>query len=259
MRLFRAIQIILFVLIVLMAPAIFADYMPVEGEIHYQLNWELGDAELTADGLQVTNDLGYSIVIHEGYVSSYNATMNACEHSHGLFEWLWEQLTPSVAQAGHGEDDDPAMIDTTVVESFTALESAYVGSVTVEEPAYCEGFYLIGSAHYLAQSLPEDFDMLGYSLYLRGRYTTPEGITLPFSLLTDTGWGTLSDLVVPSTEALTHVEVSGDPITISIQRNAETMFDGITFDTLNETDLSRAILRNLTESTQFIVLSGKMH
>ncbi|MEL6308385.1 MAG: hypothetical protein AAFQ52_09600 [Chloroflexota bacterium] len=94
MSLFRAIQIILFVLIVLMAPAIFADYMPVEGEIHYQLNWELGDAELTADGLQVTNDLGYSIVIHEGYVSSYNATMNACEHSHGLFECFGNSLHP---------------------------------------------------------------------------------------------------------------------------------------------------------------------
>jgi len=257
---YQTVQVILFIIMILMAPSIIADYLPVEGDISYQLDWDLNGAELTSDGWQITTDLGYEVVIHEGYITSFNASLISCSHSHGLFGWLVEMLSPGEVQAGHGgTDDEPSIVNASVVESLTAPSSTVMGTVHVTEPNYCNGFYVLGQAHDLAANLPDDFDMTGNSLYIRGEYIANDGTATPFTVTTNVGWGTQDDLTLPQSDRNIHVAVGNEAITISIQRSLATLFDGIDFETADEITLSHSLLRNLTDNTCFIVLTGKTH
>src|SRR5690606_24824583 len=81
---------------------------PVQpAELVYQLGWAWGTALPlpNAEGWQVVTATGYTVQVHEGYVTAYSAQLVECDHEHPEMDvptnWGIQQ-----AWAGHGDDSN---------------------------------------------------------------------------------------------------------------------------------------------------------
>lgn len=240
-------QIILGIILVLMIPAIFSSHSHAEsGDFYYQLSWNTDGVQLTDDGLHLTNNQGYSITLEEGYLVSYGMTLKDCPHSHGWFTTLVNSLNPASVSAGHSSgSDDPAEVTIPTVENLLSPTTIDYGMVTLEEPSYCEGFYLMGRAEPTAENLPND-DFIGTSLYISGVATAPDGSQIAFEAETNIAWGKLIDL--------TEQAFIGETLTINLQRDMTTLFDEINFANITNDEITRQVFRNLVKNAAFLVI-----
>ena len=262
-RKFKFIMAILAIIWLILAPSIILGYFsdePESGEVTYQLDWEWGDAMPTDEGWQVINDLGYTVNVTQGYLVSYSSTLIECEHSHGIFDWLFGMTAPSVAYAGHGEDDiDPAMLDTPHVESLHQPQTLMTGTVIVPEPSYCQGHYLVARGSSDTVGLPEDIEMYGTSLYIAGTYqANGSDEVMNFAVETSLANGDIIDLMSETGDFI-HAEISDETIEITITRQLDSLFDGIDFSTMPDDDIARSVLWALMDNTRLIVTGGAIH
>ena len=220
----------------------------VSGDVIYVTTWDRGETSTSdAGGWQVMTDLGYVVQVDAGYLVSYSTTLNECPHSHTLWERLLELLMPAVVYAGHGSEFDPAMVAQPIVEDLIVLEDAEWGRVTVNEPTYCEGHFLISNTNTESE----------FSLYIEGTYQR-HGIdnAVPFTIESKLAWGTIGDLIASGENV--HAQIGNDPVTIQIVRQLDSMFDGIDFVEADFDLVGRDVLRNLADNTTFVVI-GKTH
>ena len=225
------------------------------GEINYSLTWDTAEAELTDQGWQFENNLGYSITLTEGYVTSYSEQLIACEHTHSFISWLRESFEAllSIAYAGHGEEQDAAAIVSAVREDFRNLKLVELGSVSVIEPTYCK-------AHYLTASTPPaliaegDKQAENLSLSLTGSYQV-DGEIVAFELNTSQAYGKIHDLT--QIDNTVHLVPSSEASSVVFVRTIANLFDGIDLGTQEPTAM--AILRNMNQSMRVVVLEGKTH
>ena len=228
--------------------------LPESSELTYTLDWDLGDAQITNNGWQVTNNLGYEITVTEGYSVAYEAQLNACEHTHGWFSWL---TIPSV-YAGHGDDSNDSTLDVSLIENLAAPQLQTWGTVTVYEPTYCEAFFLVarGASDTLNQS--DTMDMFGTSITLTGTYIAPNSEeSIAFTLETQHANGTLQPFT--ANDETVHIALSNDPMAISIVRSLESIFDEIDFINDAAEDAAFQVLRNILNNTTFEVTAGTTH
>lgn len=234
--------------LVLMVAAYFlpAPGASVSGDISYLADWEWGSAEPVPDGgWTVENNLGYRVQVRDGYVLSYSAVLNQCQHQHRLIDWLLSKLLTPTAQAGHSTNADPAQTRVSLTESLAAPTASEWGTVTVNEPAYCRGHYLT------AVNGTES------SLYIEGRYQRG-GDAQPFMLNTAQAWGALDDLSSVD-GASVHVQPGSEPIRVRVIRPLDTLFDDADFAAMDADTFARTVLRHLAEDTRFEVVSGSVH
>ncbi|MBX3051741.1 MAG: hypothetical protein KF753_09725 [Caldilineaceae bacterium] len=116
------------------------------GSIRYTAAWDWGNAiDTPGPGWEVTNNLGYRVQVESGAVVFYSAELLACAHEHSETLWqrlgnlLGESLAIPAAFAGHGDTDSPAEVMPIFVESVAEPVTTELGSVQVNEPAYCQG------------------------------------------------------------------------------------------------------------------------
>ena len=257
-RLLTALFIAQSIILLLLAPAVHRINSNVSGTITYQLSWDTDGVTFTDESWQVENDLGYVVNVERGYVVSYSATANDCPHRHGLLANLLGFITPATAFAGHSTEHDPAQITPSYNESLTALETITLDTVTVNEPSYCEGHYLIAATDTNSATLPDDVDMYATSLYIEGEYTAPNGDTsIPFTIDSSLAWGALQTLTTDQSDGAYHVEIGDTPVLLNIERQLATMFDGLDFATMNARTQEMTILRTLTEHTRIIIVEGQ--
>ncbi|MEM9954065.1 MAG: hypothetical protein AAF846_20815 [Chloroflexota bacterium] len=229
---------------------------PESSQLTYTLAWEWGDAMQTETGWQVTNNLGYTIEVTEGYIVAYEAQLNACEHSHGWFNWDW--LTIPSVYAGHGDDSNDSSLRTSYVENIALPETTAWGTVNLAEPTYCEAFFLVARGATDTLNQPESVDMFATSIYLSGTVTAPDNDdAMPFTLQTQHANGTVQPFL--QDEQSVHLALSYDDMEIAIVRSLDTLFDEIDFANDSSDDASFQVLRNLLNNTQFHVISGTTH
>ena len=232
------------------------------GVIRYTAAWEWGEAiDTPGPGWQMTNDLGYRVQVEAGAVVFYSAEVLACEHEHS--ETLWQRLgdllgnslTTPAAYAGHGDTDNPAEVMPVLIESLAEPATTELGSVQATEPAYCQGHYLVARA--------VEGEMAGRSLTVSGTVNGPDGIAQPFAIDTSLAWGTIAEfqLLYASGEESSdiHGEIGTDTLEIVVGRSLETLFDGVNFGGMDETEQAKMILRNLTNGTAFVIVGGISH
>jgi hypothetical protein len=194
--------------------------------VTYVLGWEWGDAERLADGTwSVTSDLGHEVVVVEGYVVSYEATVIACSEESSWTESLLEALVPIPASAGHSESAGETVV-AEVVESLSDPQTSSIGPGETTRSDYCESHLAFGTAE------PAD-TTLHLELVVDG---TPVVVSTPLA------WGTLGQIE----------QVGGDgDIEVVILRDLSTMFDGIDFDGVEPDEIAESLLRSLSASTTF--------
>jgi hypothetical protein len=253
-----------FAMLTLLLPIVLLGYGPSSGEIQYTLAWDWGEAQALPDGGWTTvNDLGYTVTVEQGYLVSYSAQAIECAHSHGFLTNLLGWIMPGEALAGHGGDNDPALVTTSTVETLHAPSETVLDLLTVNEPGYCELHYLIARADSEAAGAFNAADMAAgmaaTSLRIEGAYTAPGASeAIPFSLDSSLAMGVIRELV-DAKLAQVHTEIGAQAIEISIVRRLDTLFDGVDFATMDADAQAWAMLRAIIRDTHFVVTGGSRH
>lgn len=230
------------------------------GQITYRLEWEWGQAQPTEQGWTVTNDLGYEVQVNRGYLVAYSAELIGCEPSVLDTAWLFDYLGPQPAYAGHGADPNETRLTASYIEDLRRPVAVTVETVTVTPHSYCQAHYLIGPAGDSAtQNLPQDVNMIGQSLFIAGAYIAPGAErAVSFTLQTRFPDGVIRDLSAVETNQPTQLKVTTNSkaITVAIRRDLGTMFNGVDFEQMSESEQARAILRSLTDATNVVITNG---
>lgn len=258
----KIIYTLMLITLIVLAPSVFSPD-DVEGTITYETHWDWGTATPTEAGWTVTNDLGYVVTVTKGYVVSYSTQLNYCEHSHGVFDWLGNVFAVAVVQAGHDYDQeaDPASVVASMVESLDNPQIGIMGTVTVQEPTYCTGHYLMARGSSDGLNMPDDVDMYGVTFYIEGTYQIPDGDeSLPFVAQTNLANGKNRDLLLlDNLDTPIHVGIGETPARVGIVRYLDTLFNGADFATMDSEALGQSILWAMLSDMQMIILDGKVH
>lgn len=192
------------------------------------------------DSSILTNDLGYTITLEEGYVANATIELIPCESK---LAWL----APAVAYAGHGTDEvDASRVVVSLVESLTKPQQVTYTAVQSSTTTYCQAYYLVAPQLNQSQQIDNGVDMSQRSLYVRGTYTAAGSTTpIPFEIETYLPWGTFGTLQYYDPSLATNGH-------IIVQRQFNTLFDGVDFEQQSAADQATIILRGLLENTVFI-------
>ena len=240
----------------LLIGSILLNHKPVEsGDIRYTLTWTWGDAVGTETGWQVTNDLGYTINVEKGYLVSHSVQLIACEDDAENAGLLDDIFGANTAEAGHGGDEnDPSALLIPQIENLAQVTTIDFGAVNVPFQRYCTAHYLVARSDGLTTNMPDDIDMYGKSLYLEGTYQAADSdAVVAFSLQTSLANGKIVDIRPSIDSEPVRLEVSDEGIHINIQRQLDTLFDGVDFLTMDSDEQARTVLWSLIRDTQVLV------
>ena len=248
--------LILFGVIYLIPIALYGAYLlwgqghAKAGNISYILAWDVGDAERTPAGWQFSTDLGYRVALEEGYVTSYAVQALECEHAHGFAAWLRSLV--SVAFAGHPAEKNPAQLSKPTVENLLSLDRLKLGTVTVNEPSYCQVHYVAAKAPPGLEQTPDE--VAGSSLYLQGTYQRDAEVE-PFVIRSDLVWGKVHPLQNADYDEVR--ALIGETLEVVLERKLDTLFDGVNFETDSEETVAKTVLRTLNDGALAVVSSGR--
>ncbi len=220
------------------------------GILNYVLAWETDDITMLSNGgWQVTTNLGYEVQLHTGYVTTFRMELIECETEAASG---WFPLLPAPVKAGH-PSDGPSETRTTqdAVEDLMTLSSQSVASLPVSRADWCTLHYLAGPTTETALNVSGTSEtVLGKSILMTGAYKAPNSDTwIDFSATSDEGFGTFM-----TPPAATSVRLGNGVTSISVSRNAATLFDNIDFANENNSEaIGFAILRQLTGSAAMTV------
>lgn len=231
--------------------------------VGYRLEWSWGStqADPSGSGWQTVNDRGYRVHLERGYLVDYSMELVECpkEALESGVDSLWAWLPARAAWAGHmPTTPNPAAIHTPHVEALHAPVDFDVGSIQLAAQRYCRIHYLIARSNRSAVGLPEDVDMVERSLYVRGTYQATTAATpRSFELATSAANAVLTELFPPgrvgAQGAAIVVDTGRENARVVIQRQLQSLFDGIDFDTMPPARIERQVLQNLIDRTVIAV------
>lgn len=238
-----------------------ADILESEGlpmltsRLTYFLGWDVGTALPIEGGWQVTNDLGYTVAVTDGYLVTRRLELIACEQEAWVPDLL-SVLSPQPAFAGHGDGEaDESQFDGAIRESLSQFPAAEVQLDPLDVPAgaYCQAHYLVAKPTTVV-----DDDSPALTLFIEGTYIEPGDLTpQPFEIKTDLAWGTILDLQAEDNngdrQAMFVITGNGDQA-VAFERQLDSLFDGLDWASYSAEQVERTILRNLTEQTAVLVV-----
>lgn len=214
-------------------------------ELVYLLDWNTEGVILEDGLLMFTNDLGYNIELHNGYLVTYSAELVTCEETSAL-DWLNDTFLPQTAHAGHGGDDpDQSKSTNIIVESLTVPESTVLDQLFLNETSYCNLHYLVGPGADYAMT-PSVDELESQSLFLSGVYYAPNSeIAIPFEIETDLAWGQLN--------AIEELTLHDGHVQVTITRNLGSIFDRLDFAEFDAAEGGVTILQNLMDGLTVVI------
>lgn len=236
------------------------------GQIRYVLAWDLDGIAVADDGgWSLRTDLGYTVTVTRGWVTSYQVSLASCgliegtlaRHAprssgrHDLGRALWS-LIGGVAHAGHDDEDDPSTWPSPQVEPLNGFADLELGVVEVPAQTYCKAHYLVGRADDDAVNVPTEVDYDRVSLHLEGTWQVDGGEPQPLVLVTDFNFGKLLTMYpegqVGDEQSALRLDPTEAGIELVITRRLAGWFDGVDFALLDDQGLAIAILDNLTHA-----------
>ena len=211
-------------------------------EIRYHLDWGWGDAETTDEGWRVTTDRGYDVEVTEGFLITYSVQLAPCADDE-----LGYSIDPrrlfgvGQAWAGHGGPEDPSAWLMGIAEDLAKPQQVSLQPVPLNTGVYCRAHYLVARAETKTRGLPNDFNMVGTSLYVAGTAALDDGPAQPFSI-----WSTLpvGELITWG-DPISPVDLSDGGIDVTITRDLGRLFDGIAFETMSAESIEKTMLLGL--------------
>jgi hypothetical protein len=233
------------------APA--ADAPALEPEaVRYTLRWSAPDAVRDADALRFTNDLGYAITLRTSYLVTYSVELVPCEQTQQTSiasrAWdaaLWLAGAPATAWAGHSGERGENVVGPFIERIGDTEDVEHVAAALPVAPS-CKAHYLVGRADKYVTPLADGPDMDRTTLLLTGEYVAPGGgDPVPFTLRTAVANARLDTLDIP-------VAIDAAP-RVTVERRADTLFDGVALADQDEETIMRLILVNLVEDTHITI------
>ncbi len=220
------------------------------GQIEYLARWNHEGVTPLESGWAVTNDQGYVIEVHQGYMVTYGASLVPCPEpvDDGLGVFLRSLLGIGTAYAGHSGDADPSAVNDSRVESVSAPTSWRIGQVSVPAARYCEAHYLVARADDETRDMPAAIDLDRKSLYLAGTYRAPgETVVKPFEVDTSLANGVIHPLA--TSDDTSGIDLGSENVQVVIERPLAGLFDGAAFETMSASVIERQILTSLMRHT----------
>ena len=202
------------------------------GQISYILDWNTSGMAVSADRSEwtATTPLGYTVHLKEGSLTSATIQLIDCVELESAFSLV------GTAFAGHGDELDPTLITGPFIESLTNPQILEAGTITDLGASYCQGHYVISGQS--SSDLP--------SLTLNGEWHhAATGESGSFDVSTTVAWGDIHAL----DETINFAD--GQAVTVTITRELGQLFNSADFATMSDSELSRSILRQLTETVTF--------
>lgn len=203
------------------------------GRVLYTLTWDWGDtyADPETGARHFETNLGYHVVIEEGYVSSATLEMVPCapEQASSWRKWY----SPGIAWAEHSYNVDASKVSGTLVEDMLSDEGLFFGEGESSGAVYCQVHLLYAPL----EVVDRGGDARGnLTLYLRGSVRAPgaEKAT-PLEVSTSLRSGAVLDV-----ESLAFQE--GE---VRVLRHPSRAFEGVELDTLTSEEIAYEFLKGL--------------
>jgi hypothetical protein len=211
-------------------------------EVRYHLAWDWGDAQPTDKGWRVTTDRGYEVEVTEGFLITYSVQLAPCtEDELGRGFDLRRVFGIGRAWAGHGGEEDPSAWLTGIAEPLATPQPVSLEPVPLDTGIYCSAHYLVARAETKARGLPDEFNMVGTSLYVVGTAALDGGEPQPFSI-----WSTLPVGELMSwSEPVSPVDLSRGSVDVTITRDLGRLFDSVEFATMSSENIEKTMLLGL--------------
>ena len=233
---------------------------PTAGVISVQLGWSLPSGFDATSGITFTNGAGYSIHLSSVMINTYSVELIPCDEE--LFRKLQEpRQRPKLSQgilinkawAGHGDPTRPTR--TGVVRPEWPMSQAnpvFMDTLDPPDYDYCRVHYLVGRVPDTPMTQSSHADLIGLSMSIDGTYQAPGTPTAqPFQVRTSAAHGTLSDLAANGQGTGLRLR-EGDRLIV--QRNFESLFNGVVFDAMADKEIARHILRNIVNGVSLEVV-----
>lgn len=205
----------------------------------WQASWLLAGAERFADGgFALTTDEGYRVVIEEAWLVDYSVTLVPCPETESVALRL---LGIGIAQAHHGEFEDPSQLEPVAVEGFEDPKQTAValGGSTFPGASYCGVHWLLARGDDDSVA-PDGSSAWGRAVHLAGTWERGDEAG-EIAIDTSLAQGMLRTIDQADLHGV------GDGAVITIERHLGTMFDGIDFEVANANATDWAVVSNLVE------------
>lgn len=118
-----------------------------------------------------TNNLGYQITLNAAYLTVADAQLQVCDQAS---KW-WRLM--AVIPVAHAQSTDSISNNRMFVENMLRadFETIEVTSLKASDAAYCRLALTLAPATAESQALPAKMDMVGKTLYLKGKYLSASG------------------------------------------------------------------------------------
>ena len=220
----------------------------IYGDVAYRVSWEWGAAQPlgTGSGWAVTNDLGYAIRVHAGRLVTRNLELVPCHAppEEKLSARLFQRFGPLAAHAGHGSVlPNASRISRSFEEDLARPEDRAVEARRVRDPDYCQGHFLIAR--------PSGTPPPAASLEIAGAWSRGGRGPTPFAIRGASAYGRLKDLLDASSGLAERQSIVGG-VRIEVRRELDSMFDGVDFETMSETEQAGRIARSLVDNARLL-------
>ncbi len=197
--------------------------------------------ELEGGSRRFVTDLGFRVELTRGYLTTESVEIFGCPA--GTARSVWHSLLARDAFAH--VTGAPTRWGVPVVESLLAPSGADAtsGDIHPAEGAYCRVKQAIGAADADASGLPADAAMVGKSLFLTGTYARADEGPRPFTISSTASFDVET--------VFTKVELAVDGrsrLRLVLTRAGDRWFDGVDFQSEDESGMARTVLENVRRS-----------
>lgn len=195
-----------------------------------------------------TTDLGYGVLLEQGYITLASVEIQACPSTSAAIE----RLVVSVAQA-HTEAS-PTRLGEPHVESLLRadLEATDIGELNPPPGGYCLATVHFGPADDDATGLPENVEMVGLTVYLKGTFLAPgEHESQPFEIMSSGAEDAMLTLWEDATSnASLSLSAESPSGRLDIALLYDGWLDGIHLATETDEDMAAEVLANVARDVE---------
>jgi hypothetical protein len=240
------------------------DFGPTEAQFaEYRFTWNRdGITDLENGEWQTTTNLGYEVVVKQGWIVDYSATFVPCRSatrrsnspSSKFIEFIGTWVI-SDAFAGHDDIADPSAMSDGLVEAIGG-RPVRVRVGPIPSATYCDIHYLVARGDAITIPLEGAPNMVGASVVLEGTYRLNGHTEIhPFAISSAIARGTLHTEQEGESQyfegnAATVDEDEG--IGVHFIRPMKSLFDDIQFEEFQHDSIARILLKNLVLKTRFL-------
>jgi hypothetical protein len=209
--------------------------------LRWEVGWDTTGVTTSADGWEVTNNLGVTFHVTRGYLVTYGLQLRPCETTTSSASRLLEWLRPvPLAWAGHSGMGDQSYVYGEV-EPLVPLTTGFEREVLLPDDVfYCSIHYLVARADTNLDVSASTVPMDRVTLHLDGWWSAAGSETqTPLAIHTELNTGSYIDLERPISTGV------GGNETVVVTRQLAAFFDDLDPAALSDARLAQSLLLNI--------------